>query len=100
MRELDVALAEPARVVRRENDLHPVVDVEELRVVVHLFGQKCHSRDETPGLREIAEVIALADRIAILDLDPAMKLVQRRLPRRSDQLFDHATLHSCGPSLS
>ncbi len=39
---------------------------------------------------KLAEMIALADRIAVGDLDPAMEFVERGMPRRADQLFDHA----------
>jgi hypothetical protein len=42
--------------------------------MVHLFGQQRHSRHEAPGLGEVAEMIALADRIAVLDLDPPVDL--------------------------
>jgi hypothetical protein len=37
-------------------------------------------------------MVGLADRIAIVDLDPTMQLVQRGVPLRSDQSFDHSNL--------
>src|SRR5437868_10672699 len=67
MGEANVEFAEPARIVGRKNDFHSVVDVEELGVVVHFFGEERHSRDEPPGLGEVAEMIALADGVAVLD---------------------------------
>src|SRR5207244_4248655 len=78
MRQFYIELAEPARIMRRQDDLDPVVDVEELRVVVHFFRQERHSRYEAPGFGEVLEVIGFADRVAIVDFDPAMQLVQRR----------------------
>src|SRR5215469_14872398 len=79
VRQADVELAEAARVMRRQYDLDPVVDVEELGVVVHFLRQERHSRHEAPGFGEVLEMVALADRVAVLDLGPAMKPVQRRL---------------------
>jgi hypothetical protein len=70
VRKADVAVAEAAGVVRRKDDFHPVVDVEELGMMVHFFGQQRHSRHETPSFGKVAEMITLADRIAVLDLDP------------------------------
>jgi len=92
MRQPDVEFAEPARVVRRQDDLYPVVDIEQLRMVVHFFRQKRHSRHEGPGFGEVLEMVGLADRVAIVDLNPAVQLVQRGLPLRSDQSFDHSNL--------
>jgi hypothetical protein len=41
-------------------------------------------------------MIAFADGVAVADLSPAVQFVDRRMPRRPDQLFDHDIL----PSLS
>jgi len=78
--------------MRRQDHLDPVVDVEQLGMVVHFFGQERYSRHEAPGFGEVLEMVEPADRIAIVDLDPAMQLVQRGLPLRSDQSFDHSNL--------
>src|SRR6516162_3913025 len=84
LRQADIERAEAARVMRRQYDLDPVVDVEELGVVVHFLRQERHSRHEAPGFGEVLEMIALADCVAVFDLGPAMKPVQRRLACRSD----------------
>ena len=87
-------LAEAPGIVGRQDDLDPVVDIEDLRVVIHFLGGERDTRQKAPGFGEIAEVITLADRVAVLDLAPAMQLAQRRLPRRPDQPVDHAALHA------
>jgi hypothetical protein len=78
--------------VGREDDLHPIVDIEDFRVVIHLFGDQGDAREEAPGFGEIAEMIAFADRIAIVDLGPAVQCRECRVARRADQLFDHVIL--------
>src|SRR5437763_10416017 len=90
---MQILLAEAAGIVRRQDDLDPVVDIEDLRVVIHFVGGERDARQKPPGFGEIAEVITLADRVAVLDLAPAFELAQRRLPRRPDQPVDHAALH-------
>src|SRR5438270_5055494 len=92
LRQPHVAFAEPVRVMGRQDDLDSVVDVEDLGMVIHLLGGERDARQKPPGLGEIAGVIALADRVAILDLAPAMQLAQRRLARRAGELLDHAAL--------
>src|SRR5262245_9196654 len=92
MRGPEVPFDESARIWRSRNDIEPIVDVEELGVMVQFFGEEGHTRHEAPGLGEVFEMVALAYRVAVLDFDPAMELVQRRLARRSDQPFDHAIL--------
>ena len=37
-------------------------------------------------------MVGLADRIAVVDLDPPMQFVQRGLPLCSDQSFGHSNL--------
>jgi hypothetical protein len=61
-------------------------------MVVHFFCQKRHSRHEGPRFGEVLEMVGLADRIAVADLDPTMQLVQRCLPLCSDQSFGHSNL--------
>ncbi len=92
MRQPDVEFAEPARVVRRQDDLYAVVDVEQLRMVVHFFRQERHSRHEGPGFGEVLEMVGLADRIAIIDLDPTMQLLQSGVALCSNQSFGHSNL--------
>jgi hypothetical protein len=96
--QLYVALADTLDIVGRQHDFDPVVDIEQLGVVIHLLGQQRDSRYEAPGLREIAEMIALADRIAVCDLDPAMESVKCRVPCCADQLLDHVALPFSSPS--
>jgi hypothetical protein len=76
----------------RQDDLHPVVDIEDFWMVIHLFGYQGDAREKAPGLGEIAEVIALTDRISIVDLAPAVQCRERRVSRRADEPFDHAAL--------
>src|SRR5690242_7989154 len=89
MRKANIALGKTARVVRRQDHLDAVVDVEPLGMMVHLLGDECHATHEAPGLAEGAEVIDLADGVAILHLGPAVKLAQRRFPRRARESLDH-----------
>ena len=80
----------PLDVVRRENDLDAVADIEPFGMVVHFLRQQCHPTHEAPGLAEGAEMIGLANRIAVLDLVPAVELPNGSGARSAVQPFDHA----------
>jgi hypothetical protein len=43
-------------------------------------------------------MIALANRVAIGDLDPAVQFVDRRVPCHPDQPLDHVTLRFLSPA--
>ncbi len=53
-----------AGVVSREDQLDAVVDVEDLRVVIHFLGEEGDPREDRPGLGEIGELEILVDRVS------------------------------------
>jgi hypothetical protein len=58
-------------------------------MVVHLFRQQRHLAHEAPGLAEGAEMVGLADRVAILDFAPAGELPDGGAARQAMQPFGH-----------
>src|SRR5579883_3620390 len=89
MGQADIALGETAGIMRREDNLDAVVDVEPFGMVIHLLRHERHLAHEAPGLAEGAEVIDLADRIAVIHLSPTAQLLDGGAARRSDQPLDH-----------
>ena len=65
-RERDVLAGQPAGVVRRQRDRHPVVDVAPLGVVVVLLGDEGDARHERERLHEVREHELARDRPAAL----------------------------------
>ena len=61
--EPQVALRQPAGVMRGKQDLHAVEDIGPLRVVVLRFRQQRDPGHEPPGFAEVAEAEAAADRV-------------------------------------
>jgi hypothetical protein len=86
--------------VGRQNEFDAIVDVEDFRVVVHLLGDQCDAAEKPPRLREVAEMIALADRVPVIDRGPAVQFGERRVARGADQLLDHLALRFSSPSPS
>lgn len=60
--------------------LYSVVDVEPLRMMIHLLGEQCHSHHESERLVEVAKLELLDDRVTIRRLRPAIR--QQRLEMR------------------
>src|SRR5262245_12928074 len=69
--------------MRRKRDLDRLVDVEPLRVMIHLFGHERRARHETERLIEILEDELANDRIAAIDLAPVGQTGECGLPCRS-----------------
>ena len=55
--QLDIASTQAVHIVRGERYLHLVVDIEPLRMVIHLLGQKCHPRHEAERLHNRQNVL-------------------------------------------
>src|ERR1044071_1640021 len=62
-RQRGIALADAARVVRRQPDLHLVVHVAPLRMVVHPLRAQRHGGHEAEGLDEVAEAQLALDAV-------------------------------------
>ena len=77
-----------------QRDLDPVVDVEPLRVVVCLLRGERDPAHEAERLVEIGEGEGFPDRVASLDLLPAVERGERRRPFRKVQSLYHAALLS------
>src|SRR5690242_7878553 len=99
-RERHVLLAEPAGIVRRQNDLDLAVDVRPFGMVIGLVGRERDARHETPRLVEVGELEALVDRVATLDFAPALERRQRIAARLAGELCRHAVLHLCSTKLA
>lgn len=96
MSELDVAIGDAFDIMRGEDDLDAVVDVEPFGMMVHLLRGQGDLVHEAPGFAEIAEMKGFPDRVAILDFDPAMKLLECPVTGRGRQTLYHVALLADG----
>src|SRR5262245_20257599 len=76
----------------RQHDLYGLVNVAPFRVMVALLGDQRDTGHEAEGLVEILEDEAAADRGPAVHLDPAGKLVERRLAGLRRQKLCHPRL--------
>ena len=74
VRQADIAGAEAARVVRRQNDIDTIVDIEPFRMMVHPFHLQGDARHEAEGLVEILEAEGPVDGVPAGDDLPTRKL--------------------------
>ena len=74
VRQADVPRAEATRVVRRQNDIDTIVDIEPFRMMVHPFRLQGDARHEAEGLVEILEAEGLLDGVPAGDVLPTRKL--------------------------
>ncbi len=88
-REHDVAIGHAVDIVGCEDYFHPIIDIEPLGMVIHLFRDEGHLGHEGPGLAKGAEVKRLADGVAILDLGPAAELLDGGGPLHAVKPFCH-----------
>jgi len=98
VREIDVALRQPARVVRGQQNVDPVPHIRPFGVMIGLFGGQRHAGHERKGFGEIGEQEPPRQRIACLVKIPLAKPVERGRALRFIELFDHClSLHACFP---
>ncbi len=91
-RKIDIARCQAAGVVGGQHHLDGLVDVEPLRMVVHLLRDQRRPRHEAEGFVEVPEGKSFGDGVAATDLGPALKPCQRLRPRAAAQSFHHHRL--------
>src|SRR5262249_31169379 len=89
LRELDIALGNPAGIVGGKRNLDPVVHIEPFRVMVELFGDEGAPRHEAESFVEILEAEFLADGVPPFDLGPAFEPGKGGAARTAGQFFRH-----------
>src|SRR6185436_6402287 len=89
LRQRHVALTEAVAVVRGQQDVDAVIDVEPFRMVVGLLRHQCDAVHEAPGLVESLELEGALDGVASFHRLPARQLLQRCRAFRRAELLDH-----------
>ncbi len=74
MRKPDVEFRNTVLAMGGERDIDAIVDIEPFGVMVELFGMERCARHETEGGVEILELEAFGNRLASVDLLPAIQL--------------------------
>src|ERR1700738_2370176 len=89
LRELDIPLGDPARLMGRKRYLDRVVNVEPLGMMVELFSHHGRASHEAERLAEVLESEFPADGVATLYFAPSTQLGERRLARIAGQFLGH-----------
>ena len=86
--QFDVSHCQPRGVESGEYNLHLFIEVEPLRMMVHLLGAECHTRHEAERLVETRENELFVDSIPVRKICPAGPLqgFQKLCPLLTNQL--------------
>src|SRR3546814_628483 len=88
-RQLHVAIGQAVSVMRGEQNIDTVVDVEPFRMMVRLFCQQRNLGHEPESTVKIIEAEAARDRISLRIIDPAGQIGESFLPFLFGQLRNH-----------
>src|SRR5258706_13951145 len=89
LRELDIPLGDPVRLMGRKRYFDLVVDIEPLGMMVELFSHQGRASHEAERLAEVLEGEFPADGVATLYFAPSTQLGDRRLARIAGQFLGH-----------